>query len=89
VRGRGAAHLNLTDVNLAVLLAELLVRLRHRVERHHGVAQVLRRERGALDVEGLLRELRELRLVHALLLERAQGALLDRVLIFVSVSVSG
>lgn len=74
------AHLDLANVDLAVLLAQVLVRLRHGVKRHHGIAQVLRRERGALDVEGLLRELGELRLVHALLLEGAQGPLLDRVL---------
>ena len=76
----GWAHLDLAYVDLAVLLAQLLVRLRHGVERDHGIAQVLCRERGALDVEGLLRELRELRLVHALLLEGTQGPLLDRIL---------
>ena len=70
VRPAEWAHLDLAYIDLAVLLAQFLVRLRHGVERHHGTAQVLRGERGALDVKTLLGELRDLRLVHALLLER-------------------
>jgi hypothetical protein len=76
------AHLDLAYVDLAVLLAQLLVRLRHGVERHHGIAQILRGECGALDVESLLGELRQLRLVHALLLECPHSALLNRFLHF-------
>jgi len=74
------AHLDLAYVDLAVLLAQFFVRLRHGVERHHGITEVLRGECGALDVERLLGELRQLCLVHALLLERTQSALLDRFL---------
>lgn len=75
------AHLDLVNIDLSILFAQLLVRLRHRVQRHHGVAEVLCGEGSAFDVEGLLGELRELRLVHALLFEGAQSPLLDRVLI--------
>jgi hypothetical protein len=78
------AHLDLAVIDLSILFAQLLVRLRHRVERHHGVAQVLRGEGSAFNVDGLLGELRKLCLVHALLFERAQGPLLDRFLMRVS-----
>lgn len=74
------AHLDLAYIDFAVLLAQHFVRLRHGVEGHHSILQVLRGERGALDIESLLGELRKLRLVHALLLERTHRALLDRFL---------
>jgi hypothetical protein len=75
-----ATHLDLVNVDLAVLLLELLVRRLHRVDGRHRVPEVLRRERGALHVERLLGELRELLLVQPLLLERPERALLDRFL---------
>ena len=73
-------YLDLVNINLAVLLLELLVRLLHRIDRRHCIPQVLRRERGGFHVERLLRELCELRLVHSLLLQCPERTLLDGVL---------
>jgi hypothetical protein len=52
------AYLDLAYIDLAVLLAQLFVCLRHGVERHHGITEILRGECGALDVKRLLSELR-------------------------------
>lgn len=73
-------HLDLVNVNLSVLLLQLLVCLFHGIHCCHRIAQVLSGERGRLHVECLLSELRQLRLIHALLLESTKGALLYRVL---------
>lgn len=77
----GLAYLNLVDVNLAVLLAQFLVRLLHRVHGRHGVPQVLRSKSRGFHVESLLAELSELVLVHTLLLESAKSAFLDGILV--------
>jgi len=78
-RERGArktTHLDLVDVDLAVLLLELLVGRLHGVDGRHRVAQVLGCEGGLLHVERLLLQLADLSLVQLLLLEDAQRALL-------------
>jgi len=50
-------HLDLANIDLAVLLAQFFVRLRHGIQRHHGIPKVLRGESGTLDVKCLLGEL--------------------------------
>jgi hypothetical protein len=52
----------------------------HRIERGHGVPQVLCCQGRRFHVERLLRELGQLRFVHALLLECPQCALLNSIL---------
>ena len=77
---RARAHLDLVDVNLAVLLAHLLVGRLHGVDGRHRVAQIFSREGGLLHIERLLLELRDLALVELFLLQNSQRPLLDRVL---------
>jgi hypothetical protein len=81
-------HLNLVNIDFAILLAQLFICLLHRVKRHHRIAQVLRCKRGALDIKRLLRELRQLRFVHAFLLQRAHCPLLDGLLLASAATLS-
>jgi hypothetical protein len=73
---RCRTYLNLVDIHLPVLFLHLLVCHLHCVDGGHRVPQVLSRHRSGLHVERLLGELRELRLVHPLLLQHAERALL-------------
>ena len=52
------AHLDLVNIDFAVLLAQFFVCLLHRVKRRHSITQILRGKRSALDIERLLCELR-------------------------------
>ena len=72
-----SSYLDLVDVNLAILLPQLLIRLLHRIYSRHRIPQVVRRENGRLHVECLLLYLGELALVHLLLLQCAQSPLFD------------
>lgn len=74
----GRAHLDLVDVELAVLLLELFVGRLHRIDRRHRVSQILGRDRRLLHVEGLLLQLPDLALVQLLLFQDAQCPLLHR-----------
>jgi len=76
------AYLDLVNVNLPILLADLFVSYLHRIHGGHRVPKVLRGKGCGFHVEALLRKLRNLSLVHPFLLECAEGPLLDCVLDF-------
>ena len=72
--------LDLVDVNLSILFLQLLVSLLHSIDGGHSVAKILRRKGSRLHIKCLLDQLRKLRLVHPLLLQRPQCTLLYGIL---------
>lgn len=75
------AHLDLIYINLAILFSHLLVRDVHSIECSHRILEIFCHEGSGLHVEGLLSELRQLRFIHALLLECPESALLNSILV--------
>lgn len=74
--------LDLVDVNLPVLFLQLLVGLLHGTNGGHRVAKILGCKGSRLHIERLLNQLSKLGLVHALLLQRPQCALLYSILCY-------
>ena len=80
VRSEDEAYLYLVDVDLLVLFLHLLDAELHGVHCGLGVLELLGGKVGLLHVEGLAPESLQLLLVVPLLLQGAEGTLLDHVL---------
>jgi hypothetical protein len=78
--GRETPYLDLVNIYLSILFAHLFVRDLHRVDRGHGIPEIVSCEGRGFHIKRLLSKLRNLGFVHPLLLQCPESSLLDSVL---------